>query len=74
MPGNDRVLIENLKKRATAVHRSRKGAESTELKFIGSMKKRCIRKSTAVKVFLNAMARPRDGDCLPDGHGKRLLR
>ncbi len=51
MPGNDRVLIENLKKQQLLYTVAEKGAESTELKIIGSMKKRCIRKSTAAKVF-----------------------
>lgn len=51
MPGNDRVLIENLKKQQLLYTVAEKGAESTELKIIGSMKKRCTRKSTAAKVF-----------------------
>lgn len=51
MPGNDRVLIENLKKQQLLYTVAEKGAESTELKIIGSMKKRCIRKSMAAKVF-----------------------
>ncbi len=60
MPGNDRVLIENLKKQQLLYTVAEKGAESTELKIIGSMKEalhpgnRRLRREG----ILNAMARP----------------
>ncbi|MFP1529117.1 hypothetical protein ACLB1R_31045 [Escherichia coli] len=73
MPGNDRVLIENLKKQQLLYTVAERTAESTELKIIGSMKGPASG-NRRFEGILNAMARPQSGDCLSDGHGKRLLR
>nr|AUV50237.1 hypothetical protein [Escherichia coli] len=51
MPGNDRVLIENLKKQQLLYTVAEKGSESTELKIIGSMKEALHRRLTAAQAF-----------------------
>ncbi|BAT46356.1 fructuronate reductase [Escherichia albertii] len=58
MPGNDRVLIENLKKQQLLYTVAEKGAESTELKIIGSMKEALHPEIDGCEGILNAMARP----------------
>ncbi|MCZ8626486.1 fructuronate reductase [Escherichia albertii] len=58
MPGNDRVLIENLKKQQLLYTVEEKGAESTELKIIGSMKEALHPEIDGCEGILNAMARP----------------
>ncbi|PPQ51719.1 fructuronate reductase [Escherichia albertii] len=58
MPGNDRVLIENLKKQQLLYIVAEKGAESTELKIIGSMKEALHPEIDGCEGILNAMARP----------------
>ncbi|EHQ8142449.1 fructuronate reductase [Escherichia albertii] len=58
MPGNDRVLIENLKKQQLLYTVAEKGAESTELKIIGSMKEALHPEIDGCDGILNAMARP----------------
>lgn len=50
-----------------------KGAESTELKIIGSMKEALHPEIDGCEGILNAMARPQTA-IVSDGHGKRLLR
>ncbi|HEB1110587.1 TPA: fructuronate reductase [Escherichia albertii] len=58
MPGNDRVLIENLKKQQLLYTVAEKGAESTELKIIGSMKEALHPEIDGCEGILNATARP----------------
>lgn len=58
MPGNDHVLIENLKKQQLLYTVAEKGAESTELKIIGSMKEALHPEIDGCEGILNAMARP----------------
>lgn len=58
MPGSDRVLIENLKKQQLLYTVAEKGAESTELKIIGSMKEALHPEIDGCEGILNAMARP----------------
>ncbi|EOY8347288.1 fructuronate reductase [Escherichia albertii] len=58
MLGNDRVLIENLKKQQLLYTVAEKGAESTELKIIGSMKEALHPEIDGCEGILNAMARP----------------
>ncbi|EHM8972634.1 fructuronate reductase [Escherichia coli] len=58
MPGNDRVLIENLKKQQLLYTVAEKGAESTELKIIGSMKEALHPEIDGCEGILNVMARP----------------
>ncbi|CTU55949.1 fructuronate reductase [Escherichia albertii] len=58
MSGNDRVLIENLKKQQLLYTVAEKGAESTELKIIGSMKEALHPEIDGCEGILNAMARP----------------
>ena len=58
MPGNDRVLIENLKKQQLLYTVAEKGAESTELKIIGSMKEALHPEIDGCDGILRAMTRP----------------
>ncbi len=73
MPGNDRVLIENLKKQQLLYTVAEKGAESTELKIIGSMKEALHPEIDGCEGTQRDGASA-NGDCLSNGHGKRLLR
>lgn len=73
MPGNDRVLIENLKKQQLLYTVAEKGAESTELKIIGSMKE-ALHRNRRLRRYSQRDGASANGDCLSDGHGKRLLR
>ncbi|XNM62068.1 hypothetical protein ACLK1T_08380 [Escherichia coli] len=57
MPGNDRVLIENLKKQQLLYTVAKRRREHRAENYRFDESKRCIRKSMAAKV-LNAMARP----------------
>ncbi|POT56147.1 fructuronate reductase [Citrobacter amalonaticus] len=58
MPGNDRVLIENLKKQQLLYTVAEKGAESTTLKVIGSMKEALHPEIDGCDGILRAMVRP----------------
>ncbi|MEH0834227.1 fructuronate reductase [Pectobacterium cacticida] len=58
MPGNDRILIENLKKQQLLYTVAEKGADSTELKVIGAMKEALHPEIDGCNRILQAMARP----------------
>ena len=58
MPGNDRVLIENLKNQQLLYTVAEKGADSTELKIIGSMKEALHPEIDGCEGILRAMTRP----------------
>lgn len=58
MPGNDRVLIENLKKQQLLYTVAEKGADDTVLKVIGSMKEALHPDLDGCDGILQAMARP----------------
>lgn len=74
MPGNDRVLIENLKKQQLLYTVAEKGAESTELKIIGLDERSAASGNRRLRRYSQRDGASADGDCLSDGHGKRLLR
>ena len=57
MPGNDQTLIENLKKQNLLYTVAEKGAQSTELKIIGSMKEALHPAIDGCAGILTAMAR-----------------
>ncbi len=58
MPGNDRVLIENLRKQQLLYTVAEKGADNTVLKVIGSMKEALHPDLDGCDGILQAMARP----------------
>lgn len=58
MPGNDRVLIENLKNQHLLYTVAEKGADSTALKIIGSMKEALHPEIDGCEGILRAMTRP----------------
>jgi len=58
MPGNDRVLIENLRKQQLLYTVAEKGADNTVLKVIGSMKEALHPELDGCDGILQAMARP----------------
>lgn len=74
MPGNDRVLIENLKKQQLLYTVAEKGAESTELKNYRFDERSAASGNRRLRRYSQRDGASADGDCLPDGHGKRLLR
>lgn len=58
MPGNDRLLIENLKNQQLLYTVAEKGADSTALKIIGSMKEALHPEIDGCDGILRAMTRP----------------
>ncbi len=58
MPGNDRVLIEQLKNQQLLYTVAEKGADSTALKIIGSMKEALHPEIDGCDGILRAMTRP----------------
>ena len=58
MPGNDCILIENLRKQQLLYTVAEKGADNTVLKVIGSMKKTLHPELDGCDGILQAMARP----------------
>ncbi|MEG0799748.1 MAG: fructuronate reductase [Citrobacter sp.] len=58
MPGNDAVLIQNLKKQDLLYTVAERGAQSTELKIIGSMNEALHPEFDGSDAIIRAMARP----------------
>lgn len=58
MPGNDRLLIDALRKQHFLYTVAEKGAEATELKIIGSMKEALHPELDGCRAILEAMVRP----------------
>lgn len=68
------MLIENLKNSNCCTPWRKKGAESTELKIIGSMKEALHPEIDGCEGILNAMARPQTAIVSLTVTEKRLLR
>ncbi|VEB54153.1 D-mannonate oxidoreductase [Salmonella enterica subsp. enterica] len=73
MPGNDARLIANLKAQNLLYTVAERGAESTELKIIGSMKEALHPEFDSHAGILAAMARPENRHRLLNRDRKRLL-
>lgn len=58
MPGNDRLLIEALRKQQCLYTVAEKGADATELKVIGSMKEALHPELDGCRAILDALVRP----------------
>lgn len=58
MPGNDATLIQNLKAQDLLYTVAERGAQTTELKIIGSMKEALHPEFDGCEAIIHAMARP----------------